>query len=178
MKKPFIVLILIALVTTVSLFAGSETTADASLTLSAEILGINMMKLTASPFTPETPSIDLFNGAADNENLEEISSAEEVADIAWLSILTNRRTGFSIYVSATPLVNADKNYEIDYKISMNETFTYASKPTSLPFVEIKPGITGLSAFSYPISIDINDDQYAAALEGTYTGTVTFTYKAN
>lgn len=165
---------MVGFVVTASLFA----TPDASLNLSAKISGVNMMKLTASSFTPNIPSIEAFNSAAANDDEEVITSSKEVEDIAWLSILTNKRTGFSIYISATQLENAEKDYKIDYKISMNKTYMYASKPTSLPFVDVKSGITGLSAFSYPISIDINDAQYAAALEDTYKGTVTFTYQVN
>jgi uncharacterized protein YxeA len=181
MKKSIIALLVIMLVASVSLFAVVATTTESlesNLTLQTDIAGINYMKLTASSFTPKTPSVKAFEDATANEAVEKFSSAEEVNDLAYLSILTNKRTGFSIYITATQLENESQDYKIDYKVTCDDTYFYASKPMTGIAISETEGITGLSAFSYPISIDLDDDQYAAALEDEYTGTVTFTYKTN
>jgi uncharacterized protein YxeA len=185
MKKSIIALLVIMLVASVSLFAVVATTTTTTteslksdLTLQTDIAGINYMKLTASSFAPETPTVKAFEDATANEEVEKFSSAEEVKDLAYLSILTNKRTGFSIYITATQLENESQDYKIDYKVTCDDTYFYASKPMTGIAISETEGITSLSAFTYPISIDLDDDQYAAALEDEYTGTVTFTYKTN
>jgi uncharacterized protein YfaP (DUF2135 family) len=175
MKKNIVALLLVALVASVSLFA----VADADLKLSTTINGINYMKLTEAEFKPSTASITAYNSATANATTETVSSAADTGTIAWLSILTNKRTGFTVSLSATPLTSATtgNTYKIHYKISCDSAYVYTNGNTGVPSLKVS-SITGLSAFSYAVSADLDDDQYAAALEDTYTGTVTFTYTAN
>jgi uncharacterized protein YfaP (DUF2135 family) len=175
MKKNIVALLLVALVASVSLFA----VADADLKLSTTISGINYMKLTESQFNPSVASVSAYSQATANATTETVSSAAATGTIAWLSILTNKRTGFTVTLTAEPLTsNTEGNtYEIDYKISCGTAYLFTNGAPSAPSITVS-SITGLSAFSYAVSADLDDAQYAAALEDTYTGTVTFSYTAN
>jgi hypothetical protein len=175
MKKNIVALLLVALVASVSLFA----VADADLNLSTTINGINYMKLTEAEFKPSTASTSAYNLATANATTETVSSAADTGTIAWLSILTNKRTGFTVDISATALKSSTtgNNYVIDYKITCGSAYVYTNGAPSAPSITVS-SITGLSAFSYAVSADLDDTQYAAALEDTYTGTVKFTYTAN
>jgi hypothetical protein len=167
---------LVALITSVSLFAVE----DANLNLSTTISGINYMKLTEAEFNPTTPSTSLYTQAEANATTETISSSAATGTIAWLSILTNKRTGFTVTLSATPLkssTNSSNTYTIDYKVTCGTASVYTNGTAGTPTITVS-SITGLSAFSYAVSADLDDAQYDAALEDTYTGTVTFTYTAN
>ena len=175
MKNLITALLLVALVTSVSLFAAT----DASLDPHATIEGINFMKLTESEFAPSVASRSAYDSATANATTETVDDAEDTGTIAWLSILSNNRTGFTVGISATPLKspNTANTYKIDYKISCGSAYVFTNGAPSAPSITVST-ITGLSAFSYAVSADLDDAQFAAALEDTYTGTVTFTYTAN
>ncbi|AEV29187.1 hypothetical protein SpiGrapes_1375 [Sphaerochaeta pleomorpha str. Grapes] len=179
MKKNFIALVLVALVASFGLFAAALPQ-PAELNLSTTISGINLMKLTTDQFNPATPSLTLFNNAPDNETTEVVSSAADTGTIAYLSILTNKRTGFTVTMTAEALDSATvgNDFLINYVVTAGTATYDTSNGSGTNTITVNSGIAGLTAFSYPVSVDLNDTEYDAALEDTYTGTVTFTYTTN
>jgi hypothetical protein len=180
MKKSITAILIVAIIATASLFA-TTAPSPADLNLKTQISGINMMKLTKNIFSPSPASVSTFNSAEANETLEEVSSSTNTGTIAYLSILTNKRTGFTVTMSAAALTPAtDGNtFSIDYVVTASSaTYDTAAETNTSNTIVVNSGITGLSAFSYPVSVDLDDTDYDAALEDTYTGTVTFTYTTN
>lgn len=179
MKKNIIAALLIAIVATVGLFAAGP--APAELNLKTSISGLNKMKLTKAEYAPATTSVSSFDQAEANEATEEVASAADTGTIAWLSILTNKRTGFTVSMTATSLTSDTEgnNFSIDYVVTAeNASYDTAASTNSGNAITVSSGITGLSAFSYPVSVDLDDTDYDAALEDTYTGTITFSYTTN
>ena len=179
MKKNIIALLSITLIASFGLFAATLPT-PAQLNLSTTISGVNLMKLTTDQFNPGTPSIALFDSATANEATEVVSNAADTGTIAYLSILTNKRTGFTVTMTAEALDSATvgNNFLINYVVTAGTASYDTSDGTGTNTITVNSGITGLTAFSYPVSVDLNDAEYDAALEDTYSGTVTFTYTAN
>jgi hypothetical protein len=178
MKKKIIALVLVTLIASFGLFAALPSPAD--LNLSTTISGINLMKLTEATFNPSPASVSAFNTATANATTETVSSAADTGTIAYLSILTNKRTGFTVTMTADALAgeNVDNEYLINYVVTAGTATYNTTGGTGANTIVVNSGITGLSAFSYAISVDLNDAEYDAALEDTYTGDVTFTYTTN
>jgi hypothetical protein len=178
MKKKIIALVLVTLIASFGLFAALPSPAD--LNLSTTISGKNLMKLTKTEFAPSPASENAFNTAVANEATEVVSSAADTGTIAYLSILTNKRTGFTVTMTAEALDSATvgNDYLINYVVTAGTATYDTSDSSGTNTIVVNSGITGLSAFSYAISVDLNDAEYDAALEDTYTGDVTFTYTTN
>ncbi|WP_320128304.1 hypothetical protein [uncultured Sphaerochaeta sp.] len=179
MKKNIIAILLATfIIPSFALFAALPAPSD--LYLLTSISGINLMKITESQFNPSTPSVYAFNNATANPTNETVSTDTDGDTIAWLSILTNRRTGFTVEMTATPLVSADteNTYEINYIATVGSATYNTSDETGTNSITEDSGIAGLSAFSYAIAVDLDDNEFAMALADTYTGTITFTYTAN
>ncbi len=97
-------------------------------------------------------------------------------------------------MTATPLIQAESSSRIDYTVFLDSSYHYDTKSsennqniltdgnqgngTTDPFPGNGYAYGLLRVFSYPVSIDLEDLSYEAALEGTYGGTITFTYTSN
>ena len=174
MKKNIVALLIVALVASASLFA----VPDASLNLTTTITGINNMALTASELT--TSTVAAYDTAADSIVASKtITNSGSTGTIAYLSVLTNRRTGFEVTISAAPLASSTvgNSYEINYVVNAGTASFDTSAATNSSNKLTGPVIAGLQAYSYPVSVNVNPAEYAAALEDTYTAAVTFTYTA-
>ncbi|WP_320128307.1 hypothetical protein [uncultured Sphaerochaeta sp.] len=175
MKKNIIALIAIALIATAGLFATDSKTLD----LNTHISGINLMSLSSVQLT--TSTVTAYNTAlASPVSTATLNSSAASGTLAYLNILSNKRTGFTVTVTATHLAGTNGNpYTIDYSVTAGSA-SYDTSASTHTGNTLAPSanLTGLTAFSYAVSADLNDSQYAAALEDTYTGTVTFTYTAS
>jgi hypothetical protein len=178
MKKNITAVLLTAIIASFGLFAAAPSPAE--LNLSTSISGVNLMKLTEATFNPSPASVSAFNTATANAPTETVSSAADTGTIAYLSILTNKRTGFTVTMVADALASATEgnDYSINYVVTAGSATYDTSDASGTNTITVNSGITGLKAFSYAVSVDLNDSEYDAALEDTYTGTVTFTYATN
>jgi hypothetical protein len=178
MKKKITAILLVAIIASFGLFATAPSPAD--LNLSTTISGINLMKLTEATFNPSPASVSAFNTATANATTETVSSAADTGTIAYLSILTNKRTGFTVTMVADALASetVDNNYSINYVVTAGTATYDTSDGSGTNTIIVNSDITGLKAFSYAVSVDLNDAEYDAALEDTYKGAVTFTYTTN
>jgi hypothetical protein len=180
MKKSIVTALLVAAFAASSLFAmgpgASSTTTDSSaeLNLSTTIAGINEMKLTVSEVTTSD-----FATATANGETETVSLDTDGNTLAYLSVMTNNRTGFTVGIGATALASETEgnDYVINYTLSCGDSASIDTSTQSKASVS-KDSIDELSAFSYAVSVDLDDDEYNAALEDDYTATVTFSYTAD
>jgi hypothetical protein len=179
MKKTIITLLVVALVASASIFA-TVNPADVSLNLNTTINGINKMALTNAALSTSTEAAYGTNAATANlVTSKTITSSGTTGTIAYLNILTNKRTGFKVTIDAAPLASSTSgnSYKINYVLTAG-TATYDTSATSNSTNVITGGtITGLKAYSYAVSAVINSTEYAAALEDTYSANVKFTYAA-
>ncbi|WP_320129010.1 hypothetical protein [uncultured Sphaerochaeta sp.] len=182
MKKNIIALLTVALFTSLSLFATvtTETLPDAkNLTLNTSIAGINYMALTQDAIGGNT--VAAYNTViAHPVSDKTITSSANTGTIAYLNVLSNRRTGFKVTMTATALAGTSgNNYKINYTVTAgsNATFNTANGSSNVNNTVSSSNLTGLTGYSYAVSAQVNAAEYAAALEDNYTGTVTFTYSA-
>jgi len=184
MKKNLIALLIVALVS-VGLFAADPATANDSFTVTTSISGINNMKVTTTAVGTDGKT---YSQLADFSNYA-INSASDLspsAPIAYLSTQTNNRNGYKISLTVTAMkspgaTTATDSY-INYTIFLGTDTTglatgNGTEKTKSDVIQ-QGALGGLTEKSYPIKIAVKDaDEYAAAVEGSYTGTVTFNYTA-
>jgi hypothetical protein len=173
MKKSIIVSLLVAILASVSAFASVADETSATLDLSTTIDGINEMKLTTSEVTTSG-----FYDAESNGDTETVSLDTDGSTLAYLSVLTNNRTGFTVGIGASALASDTEGneYVINYTLSCGDASIDTSTESEASVSE--DSVDKLSAFSYAVSVDLDDDEYNAALEDEYTATVTFSYTAD
>lgn len=180
MKKFIIAALLVLTVFTASIFADNPS--PASFDVTTTIGGINLMKITAAEFTGTT--LAAFNSASAFSGSLPVNTSGTQTFSAWLSTISNRRTGFTVSMVATPMtssVDTLANAYIDYTVSVNsESFSTNGATTPVAAVNVieVTSLAGLTAHSYPIGLTVDANTFDAAVEGSYTGTVTFTYTAN
>ena len=177
MKKNLIALLIVALVS-VGLFADPITD---SFTVTTTVTSKNNMKVTEEDVSTKAWSslTDFTNFGVTSTNLN------TGAAIAYLTTQSNNRKGYKISIAATAMANAAmEGYAITY---INYTVYLGTDTTGLQTtngteatkdVITVSELTTLTEVSYQIKIKVDADQFAAAVDGTYTGTVTFNYIAN
>lgn len=179
MKKNIIAVLLVIALSTVFIFAATNPPAT-SFDVSTSVSGINKMKITTAAFTGTTPSS--FNSATAYTGPLAVTAAGSQTFSAYLSTMSNNRVGYKVTMSATAMsstVSSATAY-INYTVGVNsQSLTTAGATVATPVEVITvASLTGLSSQSHAISLSVDQVSFDAAVEGTYTGTVTFTYIAN
>ncbi len=180
MKKNLIVLLVIALVS-VGLFADPTD----SFTVTTSVSSTNNMKVTAEDVNDsDSPAYGSLTDFTDfGVNGTNLNTGEA---IAYLTTQSNNRKGYKISIAATAMASTVlSDHDITY---INYTVYLGTDTTGLPTtngteatkadVVTVSALTTLTEVSYPIKIKVDADQFAAAVDGSYTGTVTFNYVAN
>lgn len=177
MKK--ILILILSLFMMVGLFADPITD---SFTVTTTIGSINNMKV-----TEEDVSTKAWSSLKDFTNFGVTSSNLNTgAAIAYLTTQSNNRKGYKISISATAMANTVlTGHDITY---INYTVYLGDDTDGLPTnngttatkadVVTVSGLTTKTEVSYPIKIQVDSSQFAAAVDGSYSGTVTFNYVAN
>lgn len=180
MKKTLLAIALIMIIATGAIFAADP--ADASFEVKTVVTDYNVMQVSTTEFVGNT--VDSYGGLKPVESVtignDGIGVETPVA--AYLSVLSNRRTGFYVEMSAAPMVN-DANSSaaapIHYTVSCGGQAydTSANSPTA---VTVLTGgqISTMTGYSEQVSILVDPTSYGAAVTGSYTGEVTFTFTAN
>ncbi len=179
MKKTLIATLMIFAFVTVGVLADppANPTATDSFTVGATIEARNDMQVTVQDLNGATSwdNIDTYQGYGVSTPNPVLSPT---TPIAYLSVISNRRTGYKISMKVEAMVD-DGKY-INYTVSLNGedvTTNNGTAVTSTDIIEVS-SLGGLTGVSYPIGLSINETQYNAAVEGSYVGTVTFNYTAN
>ncbi len=183
MKKNLIAILIIALVS-VGLFATNP--GPATFDITTTIGGINLMKITKAAFSGTTETA--FTEAAaytgnDEDGKHHVTAGGDQDITAYISTLSNSRAGYSVKLSATPMTSTigSQTAYINYTVTVNttptaKTFTTDGANTVADVVLFTTGVqSAITPISHKIDLSVNSGNFAAAVEGTYTGTVTFTW---
>ncbi|MBI9095544.1 MAG: hypothetical protein JEY71_11730 [Sphaerochaeta sp.] len=173
MKKTFITILLVLLFVAVPMFAVTD-----SFNVSTTVAGIGMIKVTTVAST--IPNVGAFNALEAYGDLVIISSGAQIFT-AYLSTLSNSRSGYTVTMDATPMkstVLAGNSY-IDYTVTVNSVALTTTGSTAVTGVEILnvASLTGIDTESHAVALSVDATTFDAAVAGSYTGTVTFTYAA-
>jgi hypothetical protein len=177
MKKSIIAVLLLIVFSTVSAFAVDP----ASFNVSTAVAGINKMKITTAAFNGATPVS--FDDAIIYAGPLTVTTSGPQSFSAYLSTMSNKRTGYKVTMGATAMtstVAGQTTSYINYTVGVNtKSLTTAGATVVTPVDVITvASLTGLTSQSHPITLSVDATSFNAAVEGNYSGTVTFTYTAN
>lgn len=184
MKKNLIALLIVALVA-VGLFADP---ANSTFEVKTTITGINEMGITKTAMTLsdfDLTATNLFSTLTiGGTGGSALATDGAVTFDAYISTRSNNRSGYTVKVSATPMVTAavgQTTPKINYTVAVagteNGSYSTATGGDAASVITIA-SLTATDVQSRKISLTVNMTDYAAAVEGSYTGTVTFEYKSN
>lgn len=173
MKKYIITTLLLAIVAT-SAFAVTD-----SFSVTTTVGEIGVMKVTQAAITETT--LTFFNGMADFTSLP-ISSAGNQTFSAYVTTLSNKRTGYNVKLSASAMKSTEGTTTsyINFTVGSNNatvTTNGAATIAATTPVVVVPNLTAVTAASYPITLSVDETSYNAAVSGSYVGSVTFTFTA-
>jgi len=177
MKKNLILALLIILVTTTGLFAA---TTD-NFTVTTVVGTVDLMRISTLKYTGNT--IDTFEDLTAFTTLT-ISGGGVQTVNAWLSTLSNNRSGFNVSLKATAMkssISGQANAYINYTVSCNTasvTTNDGAEVTAASHVVSFPSLSAVTSTSNRVALTVSQTDFNKALSGSYTGTVTFTYTAN
>jgi len=171
----------------VGLFAAVDSTPKA-FDVSTNVQGINKMIVSTTKFTGNSPgtfdSLTAYAGLTIGGNGTAVDPNGSYVLPAYLSTISNSRNGYTVTMGATAMksavaVNSVHTY-INYSVSCNgkSVSTNGATPVTAEEVYTVGTQAGISSKSEQITIQVNKAEFDAAVEGAYTGTVTFTYTAN
>jgi len=182
MKKNLIVLLIVTLLTG-GLFADvpENTSFDVTTTVAGiDEMGITKTEMTLANFDITTGNLftTLTIGGTGGSAL---ATDGAVSFDAYLSTRSNNRSGYTVKVSATPMVPeavGQTTPTINYTVSVAGTeagsYSTADPGDPAPVITIT-SLEETGVQSRKISLTVNMADYNAAVQGSYTGTVTFVY---
>ena len=173
MKKTIIATLLILLIASASIFAVAD-----SFNVTTTVGEIGLMKVSSAEITGNT-SLAYTNSGDFTELVIENSGAQTFE--AYLTTLSNKRSGYEVTMKATPMTSAaTPTTYIDYTVGCGTgtiTTTGATTPaTAVTIIDIA-SLTELTGASKAITLSVDSATFEAAVSGSYTGTVTFNYTA-
>ena len=132
--------------------------------------------------TNAVPTDKDFTGLTEFTNLP-ISTSGSQGTVAHMATISNKRTGYKVTMSATAMkstVGSATSY-IDYTVSCGNQ-SIVTKGALAPTVtgtavDTVTSLSVLTGKSMPITLSIDKPTFDAAVSGSYTGTVTFTFSA-
>ncbi|MDT4763277.1 hypothetical protein [Sphaerochaeta sp. PS] len=179
MKKTIIATLLILLIASASVFAAVSD----NFTVTTTVAERGDMKVTTAAMVGHTAAA--YGALADFTNLAITASGAQgtAGVVAYMTTLSNKRTGYKVTMAATPMINgsgATASY-IDYTVvcGTQTAATHGAAATTITgtAVDTVSGLTGLTGKSMPISLTVDGTTFDAAVAGLHTGTVTFTFTA-
>lgn len=177
--KRFLLILSILLVVTLGVCVAAP--GPSSFDVTTTVSGINKMKITAAEFTGTAPG--QFDLATAYEGPLAITTHGVQSFSAWLSTMSNNRAGYTVTMTATAMTSeiaeqADSyiNYEVTVNSQSITTTNTSSNPASVAVITVA-SLTGLAKQSHQIALTVDQTSFDAAVEGEYSGTVTFTYTA-
>jgi len=173
MKKMFITILLVSFLATVPIFAVTD-----SFDVTTTVADVGLIKVTEAVSTVAT--VTAFNALTAYGDLAITSSGAQTFT-AYMSTLSNSRSGYTVDMDATAMkssIGSADSY-IDYTVTVNSVSLTTTGATPITGATILTASTqtGISTQSKAISLSIDTTTFDAAVSGSYTGTVTFTYTA-
>ena len=176
MKRIIFAILVLALTSLAALNAVDSFDVD------TEVEGVNKMKITASEYTSTDPDAIETAPAFGSLNVQSAGPQQNVS--AWLSTMSNNPAGYTVSMSATAMkssITEQTDAYINYTVTVNGASITTNNTTSNPeSVEVisKTKLTALTVVSRQITLSVDKTTFDSALEGSYAGTVTFTFAAN
>lgn len=174
MKKIITAILVLALTSLAALSAFDSFDVD------IEVESVNKMKITTYEYSSTVPE-DL-EGANSFGSLD-VEAAGSQSFSAWLSTMSNNRTGYTVSMSATAMKNTNPDQAdayINYTVSVDDkqitTTNTSSSPTSIEVISVTE-LAELTVASSKIGLTVDPTTFSTAIEGSYSGTVTFTFAA-
>jgi hypothetical protein len=174
MKKNLIALLVVLALVTVGLFAANP--GPASFDVKTSVTGINLMKITDAKFTGVSASD--FIDAGEFEGPVQVSASGAQTFDAWISTLSNSRAGYKVTMSATPMTSqiGQNIATIHYAVTANsKTVDTDTSPSAQVIIDTLSGMSVVASESHEITLTVDSTSFDAAVEGEYSGTVTFTW---
>ncbi len=173
MKKIFITILLVLLFVATPMFAATD---SFDVTTTVSVLG----KIKVTEAVSSTATETAFDALVAYGDLA-ISSSGAQSFTAYMSTISNSRTGYSVTMGATSMESPGSpaaSY-IDYTVTVNAVNLTTNGATAVSAVNVLTvgPLAAISTQSEAISLSIDATTFAAAVSGSYTGTVTFTYAA-
>ncbi|MDD4573909.1 MAG: hypothetical protein PHR69_06815 [Sphaerochaeta sp.] len=173
MKKIFIIILLVSLFLITPIFAVTD-----SFNVTTTVADIGLIKVTEAVSSVAT--VTAFNALTAYGDLG-ISSSGAQSFTAYMSTISNSRSGYTVDMDATAMVSPGSpaaSY-IDYTVTVNliSLTTDKATPVAGETVLTVTSLAGIATQSKPITLSIDSTTFDAAVSGSYTGTVTFTYTA-
>jgi hypothetical protein len=172
---------LITLLIVFTLATGGIFAAEASFDITTTVAPINGMKITTAKFTGST--LEALNNASGVSSYTVTKSGYQSNFSGWISVVSNNREGYKVTMSATAMTSTVGtttsyiNYTVFFGTQLTFTTNGAAQVSPITVLE-KSSLTSLSGNSREIGLDIDPTSFNNAVEGQYTGTVTFTFQAN
>ena len=181
MKKTFIASLLILIIASATLFAAVVSDTD-NFTVTTQIAEIGKVKVSASAIGGNT--LSKYTNSGNVETFAINSSGNQTTFVAYLTTLSNKRTGYKVTMNATAMksgTGASASY-INYTVGCDGvvgtlTTNGAATLTALEVLNIGT-LSNLTGLSKALSLSIDATTYDAAVSGDYTGTVTFNFVSN
>ena len=173
MKKTFITILLVLLFIATPMFAVTDT-----FNVTTTVADVGLIKITEA--VSSTATVTAFNALTAYGDLA-ISTSGGQTFTAYMSTISNSRSGYEVTMDATPMkstVLAVDSY-IDYTVTVNSVALTTTGSTPVAGVTILDvaSLTGIATQSHAVALSIDATTFDAAVSGSYTGTVTFTYAA-
>ncbi len=180
MRKNLIITLLLILSATLLTAADPS---PATFSVSTKISAVNDMKITNTQVDEDTYSEpdNTFSGTVSivgsgpDQNMDANGNVDFTA---YVSAISNNRVGYTVLMSATPLISeGEPPAIINYTVTVNEVpYDTTGTPAAVSVITVE-SLDELSVESLPISVRVDRDQFDSAVAGTYTGSVTFEYTA-
>ncbi len=110
-----------------------------------------------------------------------ISTSGAQTFTAYMSTISNSRTGYEVTMGATPMKSTVSSVDsyIDYTVTVNSVGLTTTGSTAVSAVTVLDvaSLTGIAAQSHAITLSVDATTFDAAVSGSYLGTVTFTFAA-
>lgn len=159
---------------TTSIFAVTD-----SFTVTTTVAEIGLIKITtASIGTADT--FAAYSALTDYNELT-VTAAGTQGFTAFMTTLSNKRTGYNVKLSATAMTSTvGTTSYINYTVTANGVSVTTNGATVITPVTVLnvASLTAIDGDSKPISLTVDATTFNAAVSGTYVGNVTFTFTAN
>ncbi len=177
MRKTLLLAALILLIPTSALLAATTDT----FTVTTVVGNVDLMTISTSNYTGTT--VTTFDALTPYTTLSITSGGTQTVN-AWLSTLSNNRSGFSVSMKASAMkssISGQADAFINYTVSCNTASVTTNNGTEITAanpVVTYPSLSQVTSTSNQISLSVNQNDFDKAVSGSYTGTVTFIYTAN
>ena len=190
MKKILSLLLLLSIIFSSGVFAADPS--PASFDITTNVTGVNLMKFTKTAVETKEAFESSSNDWTTADNTVVAGSSALPVDnsfheIAHIATMSNDRKGFTVSLFATAIKSTTSGGSayINYSVAIGEgaerqeaTTNGATNNAEIAEVISNGSLSTLKVQSAKISIKVDKAGFDAAVQGEYTGEVTFTFTSN